>query len=323
MDHRPADLGTAVPYAVPNGVGMPSEPDSLAVIHNMWCLGPMTLAEVGFGNHGWVHCGAWRPTYNVKLPQMGHVEVAHRGSSAIVSPGAAAIFVPEGEAALRWSEGAQTVCVNIDRCAVDDALSDALGREVLSHIEFDNMLSTVTDEARAWTNMLVMLVEQLLRPDSLLSHPLVTMPLVDCLVRGLLMAAEHPHRAALIREVPQPAPQSIRTVIELIEAEPALPWTASSLAARGFISVRSLQAGFQRYTGVSPMAYLRQVRLRHAHQELLRSDPLIETVTSVAARWGFNNLGRFGALYKRRYRETPGVTLRRTGISSRVKSIAL
>ena len=303
-------------YAVPTGVGVSGEPGCLAFIHDMWRVGPMTLAKIGFGDDGWVHCGTRRTTYNVKLPQIGHVEVLHRGSPSIVSPGAAAIFVPEGDAVVRWGEGAQTVCVNFDRCAVDDALSAALGREVLSQIEFDTTISTTTYEARAWTNMLAMLVEQLFRPDSLLSQPLVTMPFVDCLVRGLLMVAGHPHRTALKQETPRPAPQAVRTVIELIEAEPALPWTVSTLAARGYVSVRSLQAGFQRYTGVSPMVYLRQVRLRHAHQDLLRSDPSIETVTSVAARWGFNDLSRFGALHKARYRETPAVTLRRSARST-------
>lgn len=322
MDHKSGYIRSAAPkcdelrgpqYAVPGGVAMPGELEGFAFIHNIWCGGPITLAQIGFGDGGWVHCGAGRTTYNVKLPQIGQVEVLHRGSSAVVGRGAAAVFVPEGEAALRWRHGAQTVCVNIDRCAVDDALSDALGREVLSQIEFDTTISTTTDEARAWTDMLVMFVEQLFHPHSLLSHPLVTMPFVDCLVRGLLVAAEHPHRAALQRYVPDPAPHAIRTIIDVIEAEPALPWTVSSLAARGCISVRAMQAGFQRYAGVSPMAYVRQVRLRHAHQDLLRSDPSVETVASVAFRWGFSHLSRFGELYKRRYCESPAVTLRRTG----------
>ena len=34
----------------------------------------------------------------------------------------------------------------------------------------------------------------------------------------------------------------------------------------------------------------------------------MEMVTSVAARWGYTDLSRFGALHKARYRETPAVT---------------
>jgi transcriptional regulator GlxA family with amidase domain len=63
------------------------------------------------------------------------------------------------------------------------------------------------------------------------------------------------------------------------------------------------------------MAYLREVRLRHAHQALLDSDPSTETVASVANRWGFTNLGRFSAAHATRYGESPVVTLRRTAAS--------
>jgi transcriptional regulator GlxA family with amidase domain len=60
------------------------------------------------------------------------------------------------------------------------------------------------------------------------------------------------------------------------------------------------------------MAYLREVRLRRAHQALLESDPSTATVASVAYRWGFTNLGRFAAAHAARYREPPVKTLRRS-----------
>jgi transcriptional regulator GlxA family with amidase domain len=40
------------------------------------------------------------------------------------------------------------------------------------------------------------------------------------------------------------------------------------------------------------------------------------TVASVAYRWGFNNVSRFGALHKARYRESPATTLRRAAFGS-------
>jgi transcriptional regulator GlxA family with amidase domain len=56
----------------------------------------------------------------------------------------------------------------------------------------------------------------------------------------------------------------------------------SSIAIRSNTSVRSLQQGFRRHLGISPMTYLREVRLRRAHQTLLESDP---STVSVAYRW--------------------------------------
>src|SRR4029077_2536294 len=89
------------------------------------------------------------------------------------------------------------------------------------------------------------------------------------------------------------------------------PLTVSSIAARCHVSVRSLQQDFRRYLGTSPMAYLREVRLRRAHQSVLESAPWATSVASVAYRWGFTNLGRFAAAHAARYDEPPATTLRR------------
>ena len=103
------------------------------------------------------------------------------------------------------------------------------------------------------------------------------------LVRGFLLAAEHPHRDALMGRERSLTPRAIRTAIDVIEAEAHLPLTMSSIAARSQVSVRSLQQGFKRHLGMSPMSYLREVRLRRAHQTLIESDPSTVTVASVAS----------------------------------------
>ena len=59
------------------------------------------------------------------------------------------------------------------------------------------------------------------------------------------------------------------------------------------------------------MAYLRDVRLRRAHQSLLEADPSTTSVASIAYQWGFTNLGRFAAAHTARYDEPPAATLRR------------
>lgn len=60
------------------------------------------------------------------------------------------------------------------------------------------------------------------------------------------------------------------------------------------------------------MAYLRDVRLRRVHQELLVSDSSVDMVARIAYRWGFSDTGRFAAAHAARYGESPAVTLRRT-----------
>ena len=159
--------------------------------------------------------------------------------------------------------------------------------------------------------MLSLFAEQLFRVDSILAQPMVGLPFVDSLVRGLLLAADHPYRSVVTGGTQVVGNRAIRAAVEVIEEEAHLPLTVSSIAARCHVSVRSLQQDFRRYVGTSPMAYLREVRLRRAHQSLLESDPSTTSVASVAYRWGFSNLGRFAAAHAARYDEPPAATLRR------------
>jgi transcriptional regulator GlxA family with amidase domain len=50
---------------------------------------------------------------------------------------------------------------------------------------------------------------------------------------------------------------------------------------------------FRVYRDCSPMEYVRRVRLHHAHLELVASDPETTSVTDIARRWGFHQIGLF------------------------------
>ncbi|AHH97038.1 helix-turn-helix domain-containing protein [Kutzneria albida] len=83
-------------------------------------------------------------------------------------------------------------------------------------------------------------------------------------------------------------PRTLRCAIVLIEDHAHLDISAADIAAAAHVTIRALQYAFRRHLDTSPMGYLRQARLRQAHQELLATDPGTGvTVTQVAARWGF------------------------------------
>jgi transcriptional regulator GlxA family with amidase domain len=72
---------------------------------------------------------------------------------------------------------------------------------------------------------------------------------------------------------------------------------------------RTLLDGFQRFKGVSPIQYLRAVRLEHARQAL-RDGPAHARVAEVALACGFAHLGRFSIAYREQFGESPSDTLR-------------
>jgi transcriptional regulator GlxA family with amidase domain len=60
------------------------------------------------------------------------------------------------------------------------------------------------------------------------------------------------------------------------------------------------------------MAYLRDLRLRRAHEDLRAADPSATTVAAIARRWGFAHMGRFAQDYQAAYGQTPSAALRAT-----------
>ena len=86
--------------------------------------------------------------------------------------------------------------------------------------------------------------------------------------------------------------------------------SVTDIAAAAFVTVRAVQLAFRRYLDTTPLAYLRQVRLEGAHDQLVSADPSRTTVTAVAADWHFTNASRFSAYYRAAYGIPPAETLR-------------
>lgn len=76
-------------------------------------------------------------------------------------------------------------------------------------------------------------------------------------------------------------------------------------------SPSTLLRTFNAHHGISPMQYVRLIRLEAVRRSLLDSDPLSGTVGGVASEYGFRQLGRFSAEYRKVYGELPSATLRR------------
>lgn len=75
------------------------------------------------------------------------------------------------------------------------------------------------------------------------------------------------------------------------------------------ISRKSLYNVLEREVGLTPTAYIRRLKLEHAHCEL-KNNARIKNVTQVALKYGFTNLGRFSAQYREQIGELPSHTLR-------------
>jgi transcriptional regulator GlxA family with amidase domain len=110
---------------------------------------------------------------------------------------------------------------------------------------------------------------------------------------------------------PEPCrPPMIAHAIEFMHEHAANPLTTADIATHCCVSTRALQVGFQKHLGQPPLQYLRRIRLRRAHEDLVGANPYEDSVGSIANRWGFAHLSRFAAAHQAEYGERPSHTLR-------------
>lgn len=88
------------------------------------------------------------------------------------------------------------------------------------------------------------------------------------------------------------------------------PLTVPEIARAAGVSLRGLQLLYQRRIGSTPLLHLRSLRVAAARGELERA-PHASTVSAVARRFGYTNVGRFGAHYRAAFDESPSATLQR------------
>lgn len=85
----------------------------------------------------------------------------------------------------------------------------------------------------------------------------------------------------------------------------------SELCEAAGVSERTLQYAFKELLGMSPTAYLNQLRLHRVRQILRSADYVSTTVSKEATRCGFWHFGDFSRAYKECFGESPSDTLRR------------
>jgi transcriptional regulator GlxA family with amidase domain len=104
------------------------------------------------------------------------------------------------------------------------------------------------------------------------------------------------------------SPGTLNRAIEFIEEHAGADLSAADIAAAANVSIRAVQLAFRRELGVTPLGYLRRVRLARAHRDLLAGGPAGPTVTAVSVRWGFSSPSRFAAYYREAFGVPPSYT---------------
>ncbi|WP_156138674.1 helix-turn-helix domain-containing protein [Microbacterium mangrovi] len=165
-------------------------------------------------------------------------------------------------------------------------------------------LNSENADTRVVEAVVRMLNATLLSAPDVLDDPLIHANALETLIAAI--AATYP----IVREATEHAlSTALRRAIAYIDEHLAQPITVAAVAEAARMSVRGIQALFQRELGISPLQYVRRERLAAARAELLvATEPGV--VALIARRWGFAHPSRFAADYFAAFGEHPGSTLR-------------
>lgn len=274
-------------------------------------LGALTVGEVGFGTE--IRTGFAAPgAYHVAVPVTGCFSIQQgRGDVVFATTGNAVFFDPAQYVRIdAWSPHCRALTVKIDKRALHQALESLLDRPLSRPPEFGPSIDVLGGPGLSWAQLATW---SLLENDTslgLLRRPLIRGRVEQILLEGLLLAADHTFRHELEAPAPPMRPAAVKRVVDVIQERPAETYDAARLARISQVSLRTLQEAFRRHVGMSPMAYLYDVRLQRVHDQLRVSAPGSTTVSDVAHQWGFVHLGRFARRYRERFGEPPSRTLR-------------
>ena len=111
-----------------------------------------------------------------------------------------------------------------------------------------------------------------------------------------------------------PLPRNLARAVRYLRDNLREPLTLALLVRASGLTERTLHKQFHRFLGMSPVAYLRRLRLLAAREAL--SQPAAPSVSEVAGSVGFAHFGRFAIAYKAAFGETPSSTRQRAQVSA-------
>jgi AraC family transcriptional regulator, ethanolamine operon transcriptional activator len=144
------------------------------------------------------------------------------------------------------------------------------------------------------------------------SRPGVRASLADQLVMAMAdfgseqVAAERPARDARVQQR-----TAVERAREYIRGKLAEPLPLSELCRHAHVQARSLEYGFREITGLSPISYVKSLRLNAVRRDLSRTDIAEHSISEIALDHGFWHLSQFAADYRKFFGETPTSTRHR------------
>lgn len=247
------------------------------------------------------------------MPFQGGLEVTQGRRSIDVAPGQIAVVSSEGSfTRKRWRGASELLVIGVDRQTLMKTVSDEYGVAIGTLLQFERQI--VADLAAVPTlwRYIATLCRDAAEPEPCIADPATARSCERTLIMLFLQSFPHSLSARLAKPGSPASPYYVRRVQDFVHANATRALTASAMTEIAGVSARALYYGFQKYLGVTPMKYVKHVRLEGARAALRKARGARESVTGIAMGAGYSNLSRFCRDYRAHFGETPSATMRQS-----------
>jgi AraC-like DNA-binding protein len=268
-----------------------------------------SLNFIRYGADTHIDAGEQPDCFMFKYAAFGPLQAVRSDTRHDLKPGQLIVSGPRCHLRVRFARTTGLLIFKVPRIRLERHLTAMLGDRPAGPLAFRDGPIEQSGAMASYVRALLLLRAELDSADSLARSPAAAVEYEEFLMSALLRAWPHDASDRLAgSEIATPA--HVRRVVDHIEAFADQPLMAGDLVEVSRIGASALYEGFRRHRGMSPLAYLRAVRLARARTELTRPDS-DTTVTTVALKWGFSHFGRFSGYYREAYGESPSETLAR------------
>jgi len=292
----------------PHRIALGDRTGGISFRHNRAEFGGMSLNALSYGSEVTVHAPSPSDSYLVKFTLCGTSAVRQGRDAFVTGPSSICVLNPTRDLVDHMSADFDMLVVQLEGPALRLVLAEDFGITARQSLEFLPGQRPLDGPIGSFARLVRMLCDDLDSGASGLDCPQVRAPLVRTLMSLLLSELPHNYSSRLPQPDAAPAPRCVRLVEDYIDAHLGDNISLDELLRAAGTSARTLQTGFARHRGTTPMRFLRDRRLDRARALLLKRPDA--QVTDIAAECGFTHLGRFAAGYRERFGESPSRTRR-------------
>lgn len=183
----------------------------------------------------------------------------------------------------------------------------------LMGLKFDPLIEPAMPGWNVFRNTVRYVAEALDGSLQELQNPMITTQMTDMLFTQCLSLLPNSYQDVMNdRATTLVVPYYVKRARDYIHAHLDKKLGLSDISMAAGCGYRGLQKGFMDAFGMTPMTYVRSVRLKRI-RAILTTDTNGKTVSEIAQQWGFTHMGRFAQDYQREFGELPSETIRKHG----------